>query len=130
MTCSSVDLEENLALGHAEHLTGLILTARDALNAAAEDLREVAGVVDDERHQRSGEARQGNIPQQGRTVENDDDLSISGVPRTIQTMILMSARSGVMRLIGAEADKQAERQSEYQRQAEKLYGGNKATPSG
>ena len=29
-------LEENLALGHAEHLTGLILTARDTLNAAAE----------------------------------------------------------------------------------------------
>ena len=58
-------LEENLALGHAEHLTGLILAARDTLNAAAEDLREVAGVVDDERHQRSGEARQGNIPTAG-----------------------------------------------------------------
>ena len=34
--------EENLALGHAEHLTGLVLTARDTLNAAAEDLQKQA----------------------------------------------------------------------------------------
>ena len=47
--------------------------------------------------------------------------SISGVPRTIQTMVLMSARSGVMRLIEPKLIMQAERQSEYQRQAEKLY---------
>lgn len=51
--------------------------------------------------------------------------SISGVPRTIQTMICECAQrcNAAHR---AEADKQAERQSEYQRQAEKLYGGNKA----
>ena len=48
------------------------------------------------------------------------------MPRTIQTMILMSARSSGNAAHRAEADKQAERQSEYQRQAEKLYGGNKA----
>ena len=64
-------LEENLALGHAEHLTGLILTARDALNAAAEDLREVAGVVDDKATtSAAAEARQLEIspqPGQGRS---------------------------------------------------------------
>ena len=55
-------LEEDLALGHAEHLTGLILAVRDGLNAAAEDLGEIAGVVDDEGQQSSAEARQPGCP--------------------------------------------------------------------
>ena len=44
------DLEKDLAPGHAQHLTGLGLAFRHILDAAAVDLREVAGVVDGERY--------------------------------------------------------------------------------
>ena len=54
--CKQRDVAEDLRLGHAQHLTGLLLPDGHALDAAAVDLGEVAGVVDDEHHRRRGEA--------------------------------------------------------------------------
>ena len=58
------DAEEDLLLRQTEHLTRLMLTDRHSLNASSEYLGEVAGVVDDERHDRRPEAtRIGAAPQ-------------------------------------------------------------------
>ena len=52
-------MAEDLGLGHAQHLAGLLLALGHALDAAPVDLGEVAGVVDDEGH--------GRPPATGRT---------------------------------------------------------------
>ena len=56
--CSKGDLEEDLPPGQAQHLAGLPLARRDALDAAPVDHGEIAGVVDDKGHSR----RQAAIP--------------------------------------------------------------------
>jgi hypothetical protein len=63
MTCSRTTLAEDLALLHAEHLAGFILADRDGLDAAAVNLREIAGVVDRERDQRRQEPSVASPPQ-------------------------------------------------------------------
>ena len=44
------NMEEDLALGHAQHLTGLLLALGHTLDAAPEDFGEVERVVDDKGH--------------------------------------------------------------------------------
>ena len=71
------DLEKCLRLGIAEHLRGLILPARDGLDAAAVDLGKIRRVVDDERDDDRREApvaRHRDTEQQLRPVEDDHQL--------------------------------------------------------
>lgn len=74
------DLEEDLPLGQAQHLTGFPLTCRDALNAAPVDHGEIAGVVDDKGDAAGSHA---SVPEGvpricakpgAGTVEDDDEL--------------------------------------------------------
>ena len=70
------DLEEDLRLCHAEDFTGLALSLRDALNAAAVDDGEVAGIV---YHKRHGAGKQTLCapyvlaePKAGAVIDNDE----------------------------------------------------------
>ena len=74
------DLKKDLTFRHAQHLSRLLLSHGDALNAAPVDHGEVAGVVDNEgddarRHTGVVEARPDIVvePLAG-TVEDDDKL--------------------------------------------------------
>ena len=97
-------LEKDLALGHAQHLAGLILAFGDGLDAAAVDLGEIAGVVDDEGQQRRPEPRQQRqVKQKARPVKMMRIWIIRGVPRTTHTTVLTSQRRGVIRLMAPRA---------------------------
>lgn len=48
--------EEDLGLGKAQHLTGLILAFGDGLDAAPVDLGKIAGIVDDKGHRSRSKA--------------------------------------------------------------------------
>lgn len=74
------DLEEDLALCHAQHLTGLLLADGHALNAALVDDGEIAGIVDDEGNDTGRHAPVGKVAPQVEiepftgSVEDDDKL--------------------------------------------------------
>lgn len=110
------DLEEDLRFGHAEHLTGLVLAARDGLDAAAENLGKIAGIIDDEGHTGGGEAGQKvPAPQQTRTVKNNDDLEHQRRAANDPDEGLDQPRKRLKAAHRAERDDQSERQTEQQR---------------
>ena len=68
-------LEEDLSFAHTQDFTGLILPAGNAFDAAAINLREIAGIIEDKGHHHSGKARQ-QIPikNQARPIIDHDEL--------------------------------------------------------
>ena len=75
------DLEKDLPLRHAEHLPGLLLSCRNALNPASVDFGKIAGVIQNKCDGRgekapviAGRPRAAALEQRAGDVENDDQL--------------------------------------------------------
>ena len=120
------DLEEDLAPGHAQHLTGLGLAFRHILDAAAVDLREVAGVVDGESHHRRHQtARRAGGPGVGHTQQagsevDDDDLEHQRRTADDPHEGLDDAPQRCAPAHGAKGHHKAQRQRKQQGQKEQL----------
>ena len=114
--------EEDLAAGHTQHLTGLILALGNGFDAAAVDLREVAGVVDGEGHDGGSEAAhgRGHIQDQARAVENDDQLEHQGRAADDPDKGAGQPLQGLEIAHGAEADDETKRNGEQQGHQEDL----------
>ena len=117
-------LEKDLALGHAQHLAGLILAFGDGLDAAAVDLGEIAGVVDDEGQQRRPEPRQQRqVKQKARPVKDDEDLDHQGgAPHHPHHRADQPAQGGDP-AHGPQGDDKAQRQREQKGQGKQFQGG-------
>ena len=79
MTLQQRDAEKDLGPGHAQHLPGFGLALGHSLDAAAVDLRKIAGVVDGKghhgRHQTAAAARRpraGKAHQAGAKIDDKD----------------------------------------------------------
>ena len=110
-------------LGHAEHLPGLLLPLGDALDAAAEDLGEIAGVVKDERNERcwkTGQRR--DTKDDGQPVVDDEQLDHQGRASDDPDQGLDRIAQHLQLAHGAEADDQPQRQGKYERQRKELDG--------
>ena len=69
------NLKENLRLGHAKHLSCLILSLGNALDTASVNLREIAGVIDDKSNyyrRKSADARR--FKYKSRTIKDKNYL--------------------------------------------------------
>ena len=116
-------LEEDLVLGHAQHLTGFVLSLGDGFDAATVDLGEIAGVVKDERNERcrkTGQRR--DTEDDGQPVVDDEQLDHQGRASDDPDQGLDRIAQHLQLAHGAEADDQPQRQGKYERQRKELDG--------
>ena len=125
------DLEKNLPLGHAQHLSGLVLSPWNRLYAATVDLRKVAGVIDGKCHQcgcKTGE--KGKVEEQSGTVVDDHNLQHQrGTSDNPDKRLDQPAQRGKT-AHGAKADQQAQGQGKQQGQCGQLSSGQQAPRQG
>ena len=120
------DPEEDLGAGHAQDLAGLGLAAGHALDAAAVDLGEIAGIVDDKGHHRGGQAAAaaggpGVAPvHQARAQVDDNDLQHQGGAADHPHKGAHHIAQRRKPAHGAKRHQKAQRQRKDQRQRKKL----------
>ena len=119
-------LEEDLALGHAQHLTGLLLPHGDALDAALVDDGEIAGVVDDKSHHAGCHTAIGEkgpdviIEPLAGAIENDDQLQHQGRAANDPHDHVEQPAHRLAPAAQSKGDQQSQRQGKQQRQEKQL----------
>ena len=127
------DLEEDLRLGHAKNLSRLVLTAADALNTAAIDFAEIAGVVDHEGDQGRQKPRRDlyvcskqihfqigdlNVEKHSGNVKDDKELKHQRNASNDPNENLHEITNGTEFCHGSRADDQSQREGKDQGQKE------------